>query len=131
MTPTVAASIITLLKADATVAAIASTRIYPTQAPQGTESPYVVMTEVSTVAQEGQDNMLGLDETLMQFSCYAIDTQTALNLRRAVRNALCAAGVKIPAVEAVFGATLRFLPADEYFICNAILELTFSYNPTI
>lgn len=129
MTPELAASITTHLKASAAVAEIASTRVFPGKTPQNIAAPYVVLTEVSTTPSESQDNMLGLDETQVQFACYASDDRTALNLRKVVRKALCAAGVTIDGVQAVTGANLRFLEADEVSLANAILELTFIHNP--
>lgn len=129
MTETLAAIIISTAKASPAVAAIAGSRIYPTSAPQGVVAPYVVVTEVSTTCAESHDNMLGQDETQVQFACYAADTRTALLLRSAIRSAFCAGGGYLDGAT-VTGPTLRLLHADDVSLANAILELTFIHNPT-
>lgn len=131
MTPELSASLIDHAKADADVFALISTRIFPGKTPQNVAAPYVVMTEVSTTPSESQDEMLGFDETLVQFACYAFDDRTALLVRKALRKAFCASGVTIDGVSSIGGATLRFLEADEVSLANAILELTFSHNPNL
>lgn len=129
MTEALADLITSTAKASADVAAIAGSRIYPTSAPQGVVAPYCVWTEVSTAGAESHDNMLGQDETHVQFACYAADTLTALRLRSAVRKAFCAGGGYLDGAT-VTGPTLRLLPADDVSLANAILELTFIHNPT-
>lgn len=128
MTQTLAALIIDLLKADAGVAQIASTRVYPLEAEQGVTSPYVVMTEIITTTEESHDDAEGLDNTLMQFACYANTTLEAINLRKAVRTALLAAGA-MDGVK-VIQPVQRLQEADEDSLANAILELTFMHNPS-
>ena len=128
MTEALAALITSTAKASTDVAAIAGSRIYPTAAPQGVVAPYCVWTEVSTTCAESHDNMLGQDETQVQFACYASDTRTALRLRSAVRKAFCTGGGYL-AGATVTAPTLRLLPADEVSLANAILELTFIHNP--
>lgn len=128
MTEALAALITSTAKASPAVAAIAGSRVYPTAAPQGVVAPYCVWTEVSTTPAESHDNMLGQDETQVQFACYASDTLTALRLRSAVRKAFCSGGGYLTGVT-VTGPTLRLLPADEVSLANAILELTFIHNP--
>lgn len=129
MTEALAALITSTAKASPAVAAIAGSRVYPTAAPQGVVAPYCVWTEVSTVGAESHDNMLGQDETQVQFACYANDTRTALLLRSAIRSAFCAGGGYL-AGATVTSPTLRLLPADEVSLANAILELTLIHNPT-
>lgn len=128
MTEDLAALITSTAKASPAVAAIAGSRIYPTAAPQGVVAPYSVWTEVSTACAESHDNMLGQDETQVQFACYASDTRTALQLRSAIRAAFCAGAGYLDGVT-ITGPTLRLLPADEVSLANAILELTFIHNP--
>ena len=128
MTETLAAAFVAVLKSAAPVAALASTRIFPDSAPQGTPAPYVVFSELSTVPEESQSDCNGLDGSNVEFACYADTTREAIALRSAVRAALTPPG-------AVAGATVtqptqRTLPADELRLANAILELTFYHNPT-
>ena len=128
MTETLAAAFVAVIKSAAPVAAIIGTRIFPDSAPQGTPAPYVVFSELSTVAEESQADCNGLDGSNVEFACYADTTREAIALRSAVRAALTPPG-------AVSGATVtqptqRTLPADELRLANAILELTFYHNPT-
>lgn len=128
MTETLAAAFVAVIKANAAVAALASTRIFPDSAPQGTPAPYVVFSELSTVAEESQAECNGLDGSNVEFACYADTTREAIALRSAVRASLTPAGAVAGAV--VTQPTSRTLPADELRLANAILELTFYHNPS-
>lgn len=128
MTETLAAAFVAVLKANAAVAALASTRIFPDSAPQGAPAPYVVFSELSTVPEESQADCNGLDGSNVEFACYADTTREALALRSAVRAALTPAGSVAGAV--VSQPTQRTIPADELRLADAILELTFYHNPT-
>lgn len=128
MTETLAAAFVAVIKADAAVAALASTRIFPDSAPQGTPAPYVVFSELSNVAEESQSDCNGLDSSTIEFACYGDTTLGAIDLRKSVRAALTPPGAVAGAV--VTQPTTRTLPADELRLANAILELTFLHNPT-
>ena len=83
MTETLAAAFVAVLKANAAVAALASTRIFPDSAPQGTPAPYVVYSELSSVPEESQAECNGLDGSNVEFACYADTTREAIALRSA------------------------------------------------
>jgi len=89
--PAVDVALVGLVKNDATVAALVSTRIYATQATQGAALPLVVY-----VRDEGdrRDNMMhmtgstGIVKATYTFSCLAATLLGCRNLARAVRRAL-------------------------------------------
>lgn len=128
MTATLAGEINACLKAAAAVTQIAGSRIYPGTAPQGVTSPFTVITEVSSTAEESHDDANGLDATTVQFSSYATTDLVAMTLRSAIRAALLSptSGISAKIIQPV----TRTLEADEQNLSNAILELTFMHNPT-
>lgn len=128
MTPALAKAITDKLKASPTVTALCGTRIYPTVAPDRVAVPYLVFTELTSVAEESHDDANGLDATQIEFACYASDTLNAIKLRQAARLVLSANGA-FPGV-AVTQPVSRTLTADEQSFANAILELTFMNNPS-
>jgi hypothetical protein len=89
--PAVDVALVGLVKNDAAVAALVSTRIYATQATQGAALPLVVY-----VRDEGdrRDNMMhmtgstGIVKATYTFSCLAATLLGCRNLARAVRRAL-------------------------------------------
>lgn len=128
MTPPLFKSIIDQLKATPSVTALCGTRIYPTTAPDRVPTPYVVVSELTSTAEESHDDAVGLDATQIEFACYAPDTLNAIKLRQAVRLALLVPGV-FPESK-VIQPISRTLTADEQSFANAILELTFMHNPS-
>lgn len=123
-----------LLIATAAVTDICGSRIYATRAPQNTPVPYVVWTEVVSNPNQTLSNVNALDESVVQFSCYATDIKTAMLLRTEVRRALCPPPVDgeaqnpIPDVK-ITNPLSRSLPEEELNLNNAVLELTFRHHP--
>ena len=81
-------AIFTALSAHAGITAIAGDRSYPVEAPQSAVAPYVVWQRVSTVPINSHDGPAALDQTSVQFACYAETFTAAHDLRNAVRAAL-------------------------------------------
>lgn len=116
-----------------------SIRHYAGRLPQAPEVPFAVSYEITSVAQEthgaATDAEDTLDETLLQFSCYAETLTAALALRGAIRAALLdptetaaaailrAAGIVVTAPE-----TREQYEAGVDLHC-AQLDLTFFHNP--
>lgn len=129
MTESLAAAIVTLLKADAVVNDLIQQRIYPVKAPDNVPTPYVVYSEITSDTEESHDDANGLDGTQVQFACYADTSRTAILLRAAIRAALATSPSPLSGVK-VTQPTSRTLPADELRLDCAILELTFMHHPT-
>lgn len=129
MTGTLATAFVNLLKADAAVTAICGVRIFPELAPDKTVTPFVIWQEISTIAEESHGESDQLDATDVQFSCYASDKLTSLNLRTAVRAALTATGAfeGIKVIQPV----LRSFPESPVRLYNSILDVTFMHNPSL
>lgn len=81
-------AIFTALSAHTGITAIAGDRSYPVEAPQSAVAPYVVWQRVSTVPINSHDGPAALDQTSVQFACYAETFTAANDLRNAVRSAL-------------------------------------------
>lgn len=81
-------AIFTALSANAGVTAIAGDRSYPVQAPQSAALPFVVWQRIATVPINSHDGPAGLDQTTMQFACFAATFTAAHDLRNAVRAAI-------------------------------------------
>lgn len=113
----------------------AACRHYPEQAPPAAAAPLVVSNHIASVSAEthgaGEDT---LDETTIQFSCFAgtaEDPSAALALRLAVRKALLddAAGVLATAGIKVTQPVERTFSEPLLNQTNAQLDLTFFHNP--
>lgn len=63
-----------LLLADATVAGLVSTRVYPLTVPQGSATPYVVLTTVSDVP---ANSLSGSADSRLRFARLQVDTYAA------------------------------------------------------
>ena len=81
-------AIFTALSAHAGVTAIAGDRSYPVQAPQSAALPFVVWQRVSTSPINSHDGPAALDQTSVQFACFAATFTAAHDLRNAIRTAL-------------------------------------------
>lgn len=83
-------SLLQLLLAEAGVIALAGTRVYSTQAPQGTAMPCVVYARDnnSRGPYMHMRGMTGLTRTTFSISCLGASLMDVRNLARAVRNAL-------------------------------------------
>lgn len=76
------------LKADAAIAAIVGTRIYPVPLPQGKLPPYLLYQRRDTEHTTDLRGSSGLRRTEFQLDCYAVDSAVADMLAEAVRNSL-------------------------------------------
>lgn len=134
MTADLAAAQYALLIASPAVTDICGSRIYATRAPQNTPVPYLVWTEVVTNPNQTLVNANALDETVVQYSAYATDIKTAMQLRSGVRTTLCPPPIGGVAVQPIANVRitnplLRSLPEDELNLNNAVLEVTFRHRP--
>lgn len=77
-----------ILRNDAGVTAIASTRSYHLNAPQRAAFPFVVFNTVSVNPYDTKSGASDLDQVRIQVDSYAADNSTAANLNSAVRAAL-------------------------------------------
>lgn len=131
MNVALATQIQTLLTADAGVLAVFEQRSYFGQAPQPVVSPYNVVIEVGTVAQETHgtedDAEDTEDDTLAQFNCYAKTPALALAGRSAIRAALVAKGALAGVV--VSRPVQRLFKEELVELWNAQLDLLFQHNP--
>lgn len=127
-----ATAVFNLLSADPDVTALVGSgteaRIYPTLGRQGGVFPQIVWQEIVTVASQTHDDCQKLDRTDLQFSCYAETAIQAYQLRTYVRAAL----VEIGAMDGIkcINPVQRTFHDESIQRHNAILDLTFWYNPT-
>jgi hypothetical protein len=77
-----------LLVADAGVAAIAGTRIYWSEKPQGSAWPAVVLHKITGLRDYEMDQPTGLVQARVQADCWAKTYGDAVRLSRAVNTAL-------------------------------------------
>lgn len=133
------AAIHSVLAADTDVGALIGAgeacRHYPERAAQEVEVPFVVSSEIAgdphvTHGQPGdaEDTM---DETQIQFTCFADTVAAAIAVRSAVRAALLndAGGIFAAAHIVVTSPTTRFSTVDEVETHGAQLDVTFFHNP--
>lgn len=85
---TTAEAIYTKLAADAAVAAIIGTRIYPVRAPQGVSAPYVIFQQIGSDPDATHNEPAGAIHRMFQFACFATTYEAAIALRDAVIAAL-------------------------------------------
>lgn len=78
----------TILKDNATVASLVSTRIYPVEAPQNAEAPYIVFSRISHDPHDTKSGVSKMDFVRVQIESYAGSYDTALSIDNAVRAAL-------------------------------------------
>ena len=127
------------LRGDSRVTALIGTgdacRHYPVQVPQGVSVPFVASYEISG-GDFGTHGLPGdaedtLDESLVQFSCFAADFESAQALRKVVRAALLedTAGVLAAAGVRAMSPQTRDGHEDDLQFFNAQLDLTFTHNP--
>ncbi len=81
-------SIYTLLTNDATFAALAGLRVYPTTVPQNAVFPYAVYTVTGTNPMNQKDGASPLDEVFVQLDMYSNLYLTSQNMASAARSAL-------------------------------------------
>jgi len=81
-------SIYTLLTNDATFAALAGLRVYPTTVPQNAVFPYAVYTVTGTNPMNQKDGVSPLDEVFIQLDMYSTSYLTSQNMGAAARLAL-------------------------------------------
>ncbi len=74
-----------ILTADSDVTDLVSTRVYPDQAPQKSESPYIVFQKISGVPVDSHDGGSGLVFRRFQFTSYAETRLLADQIDEAVR----------------------------------------------
>jgi len=119
----------------ALIGAGALCRHYPGRVPHNPDYPFVVSSEIASDAQEthgtATDAEDTLDETLMQFSCYAPTLAVALAVRAAVRAAFLDDDSAILATAhiVVTSPQTRELYEDAADLHCAQLDLTFFHNP--
>lgn len=133
------ASIHACLKADTGVLALiphgADIAHFPERAPQPAPSSYVVSNEITGIAQESHgipdDAEDTMDETEIQFTCFAGTVSDASALRSAIRNALLNDdnGILSDAHIVVASPVTRFVSEDDVSLHGAQLDLTFFHNP--
>lgn len=114
-------------------------RHYAGRVPQAPGMPFVVSIEIASSANDTHGNTTDaedtLDETLVQFSCYAETLAAALALRGAVRAALldptisASHTVLTTANVVVTGPDTREQYEPEVDLHCAQLDLTFFHNP--
>lgn len=125
-------AIFNLLSTDADVTALigsgADARIYATLGKQGGTFPQVVWQEIVSVAEQTHDDNQTLDRADIQFSCYAETALQAYAVRAAVRAALVAIGA-MDGIK-VINPVQRTFHDESIQRHNAILDLSFWYNPT-
>ena len=85
---TTSEAVYTALAANAAVAAIVGTGIYPVRAPQGTSAPYVVFQQVGSDPADTHREAAGAIHRMFQFACFATTYEAAVALRDAVTAAL-------------------------------------------
>lgn len=77
------------LAADAGLAAVVSTRIYPMQLPQQPTLPALTYQRISTLPTQHRGNAIALHRRVrMQIDCWAADYDTTLTVRAAVLAAM-------------------------------------------
>jgi len=67
------------------VTAIAGDRSFPVHAQQGVTMPYIVWQRISTTPLNAHDGPAELEDSLIQFSCYAATYTAAYDLRKLLR----------------------------------------------
>lgn len=77
-----------MLAADATVAALVSTKIYPVIAPQNVASPFVVYSIASAIPTNTKDRISELDTMRVQVDCYGRTYAQVEAISSAVRLAI-------------------------------------------
>jgi len=82
------ANIYTALAANATLAGLVATRIFPDVADGTAVAPYIVYQVVSTAGETPHDGDRNLEFPLIQFSCWAQSKAGAIALASAVNNVL-------------------------------------------
>ena len=102
------------LKADADVAALVSTRVYPALAPQDAALPYITYERVSTQRLMTHDGQNGLIGPRIQIDCWASTYGGAKTLADKVR--LCMNGHKN-----AYGETTGTAPND--YVIQGIVQL--------
>lgn len=121
-----------LLTTDTGISALVALRVYPTVGEQGAAYPYIVWQEVASTGETTHDGDSatdgGLDQTMIQFDCWADTSKKACALRALVRKALLVPG-------ALTGTKVN-RPDQRLFHeagiekHNAQLDLIFWHNPT-
>jgi len=109
MAATLHAALVEKLGADASVAALVSTRIYHHQAPQGTTLPYITFFVVSSEHVRSLGSRVQVVRQVVQIDCWADNSVSSTNLREAVQLALDAFRGSMGATAAlrVLGAFLQ------------------------
>lgn len=82
------AAIISLLLADAGIAAIVGTRVHPNSRPQGSAFPSITVLSISGGPEYADDGETGHDVRRVQVDCWSMTYTEAKGLAAAVRNVL-------------------------------------------
>ncbi|NHB57025.1 DUF3168 domain-containing protein [Acinetobacter sp. 194] len=77
-----------LLKANSRIVNMLSDRIYEDVAPEKTQTPYLVWSEVSGIPNTSVDNITNEDDVDYQVTIYSPNQKTASNIRTAVADIL-------------------------------------------
>lgn len=89
-------SFYTLLSGNAALVALVAERIYPVQAPQGVDTPYLCWQRVASEPQNGLGGFTGqLERVRVQVDAYATEFDPAIAIAAAVRTAVQAATTPI------------------------------------
>jgi hypothetical protein len=93
-------ALIARLLADAGVASLAGTRVFPGSRPQGSALPAIVLARVSGAPLYADDGEIGLGQDRIQIDCWAATYGEAKTLARAVT--ACLSGFEGPVGDTVF-----------------------------
>ena len=86
--PALDAALADYVKADATLLALLSGRVYPLLAPEQAALPFVVYAEIEYRAEHHMGNVTGLVQTFWQWDCYADRHARARDVAFALTSAL-------------------------------------------
>ncbi len=81
-------AIVAVLKANAALTALVSTRVYPIQAPQNVTAPYVTLFRVSADRESAMGADIGIVRARVQVNSWGTTYADAKNVAEAVRGAL-------------------------------------------
>lgn len=80
--------IVQLALADASVAALVSTRVYPDMAPQSPTLPYIVVQRIDAIREQALSGAAGCGTARVQVDTYAASKSSAWSVAEALRTAL-------------------------------------------
>jgi hypothetical protein len=115
--------IYTALSANAPVAALIGTRIYPLLMPESVLLPAIVYQTVATTPQNGFSGNHGLDNVRVQVDCWADSLPAAQALAAAVRPAMAVAplyGLPLLALEDYDSTTQMYRVIQDFSIWSTV-----------